>query len=92
MSYRTRFVCWSLILTLSCHGPASALLQPASALPAGQHATDETALRALAEAFNSAWAAQDLEGYVRLWSAQAPGKGGTKKRRRNLLPLTPESR
>src|SRR5262245_43917998 len=35
---------------------------------APQHSADETALRALAEAYFHTWAAKDLDGFLRLWS------------------------
>src|SRR5215217_3116897 len=79
MSCRTRLGWWLLVLSLSCNGHAFALVQPASAASAVQHSTDEIALRTLAEAFYSAWVAKDLEGYLRLWSAQAPELEANKK-------------
>jgi len=36
-----------------------------------QHSADETALCALAEAFFHAWAAKDLDGFLRLWSEKS---------------------
>jgi CHAT domain-containing protein/uncharacterized protein HemY len=58
---------------------AAAPAAPAPAASAVQHSTDETALRTLAEAFYGAWAAKDLDGYMRLWSAQAPELEANKK-------------
>src|SRR5262249_8364060 len=81
----TRLGWWLLVLSLSCNGHSFALAQPASAASAVQHSTDETALRTLAEAFYSAWAAQDLEGYLRLWSAQAPEPEANKKAEAELF-------
>jgi tetratricopeptide (TPR) repeat protein len=58
------------LLAMSLNFINSALAQPqsASSALAPQHSSDETALRALAEAFFHAWAAKDLDGFLRLWS------------------------
>ena len=58
------------LLALSLNFINSALAQPqsASSALAPQHSSDETALRALAEAFFHTWAAKDLDGFLRLWS------------------------
>jgi CHAT domain-containing protein len=79
MSFRTRFGWWLLALSLSCHGHTFALIQPASAAPTVRQSADETALRALAEAFYKTWAAKDLDGYLRWWSARSPELEARKK-------------
>ncbi|HXI93630.1 MAG TPA: CHAT domain-containing protein [Blastocatellia bacterium] len=79
MLLRTRLGWWLLVLVLNCSSHAFAVLQPASAASSVQHSTEETVLRTLAEAFYRAWAAQDLEGYLRLWSASAPEMEANKK-------------
>jgi hypothetical protein len=58
------------LLALSLNFINSALAQPqsVSSAPAPQHSSDENALRALAEAFFHAWAAKDLDDFLRLWS------------------------
>lgn len=54
-------------------------LSPVASASAVQHSADETALRTLAETYFNTWAAKDLEGWLRLWSAQAPELEARKK-------------
>ncbi|MGH9843752.1 MAG: tetratricopeptide repeat protein [Blastocatellia bacterium] len=63
---------WLLALSLSFNGPVLALPKSVSSAPTVQNSADETALRALAEAFFKTWAAKDLDGFLRLWSARSP--------------------
>src|SRR5262249_47163257 len=58
------------LLTLSLNFINPALAQPQSAPSAlvTRDSADETALRALAEAYFHAWAAKDLDGFLSLWS------------------------
>ncbi|HMB29016.1 MAG TPA: hypothetical protein VKS99_12980, partial [Blastocatellia bacterium] len=62
---------WLLTLSLGFNSFASTPSQPSSATPA-QNSADELAARALTEAFFKTWAAKDLDGFLRLWSAKSP--------------------
>jgi CHAT domain-containing protein/tetratricopeptide (TPR) repeat protein len=80
MSFASR-LCWyflALSLSLNC-------LQPASSASAVQNSADETALRALAESFFNTWAAKDLDGFLRQWSAKAPELPARKKAMQELF-------
>ncbi len=79
MSFTIRIGWWLMALSLSFNGHIFALIQSASAAPTVQQSTDETALRALAETFYKTWAAKDLDGYLRLWSARSPELEARKK-------------
>jgi len=72
MSFALHVSLCLLAFNLNFISPALSQSQPASFTPAAQHSSDESALRALAEAFFRAWAAKDLDDWLRLWSAQAP--------------------
>ena len=60
----------ALSLTFTSH--ASTQSQSTPSVPAADHSSDEAALRALGEALYGAWAAKDLEAFMRLWSADSP--------------------
>src|SRR5262245_24345420 len=68
MSFALRVSLCLLALSLNFINPALAQSQSASSALETRHSADETALRALAEAFFHAWAAKDLDGFLRLWS------------------------
>ncbi len=70
---------WLLVLSLTCNVQALVLVQSAPAASPVQQSLDEKTLRTLAEAFYRAWAARDLEGYLRLWSAQSADLEANKK-------------
>ncbi|MCI0339054.1 MAG: CHAT domain-containing protein, partial [Acidobacteria bacterium] len=72
MSFTLRASFCFLALSLTFIGPPLAQSQSTSSAPAAQHSADEAALRALAEAFFRAWAAKDLDGFLRIWSAKSP--------------------
>src|SRR5262245_40456391 len=63
---------WLLVLSLSFNVSATAPFQSSSHASATQNSTEEPALRALAESFYNTWAAKDLDGFLRLWSAKSP--------------------
>ncbi len=69
----------ALLLALSLIGNA-----PAKASLRSQ-TTDEAALRTLAERFFNTWAAKDPDGFLRLWSAQAPERAAREKATRELF-------
>jgi CHAT domain-containing protein/tetratricopeptide (TPR) repeat protein len=75
------------LLALSLNFINSVLAQPqsASSAPAPQHSSDETALRALAEAFFHAWAAKDLDGFLSLWSDKSPELEARRKSSQELF-------
>jgi CHAT domain-containing protein/tetratricopeptide (TPR) repeat protein len=68
MSFALRVSLCLLALSLNFINPALAQSQSASSTLETRHSADETALRALAEAFFHAWAAKELDGFLRLWS------------------------
>src|SRR5262245_14917246 len=69
MSFSLRASFCFLALSLHFISPAFAQSPPATSAPAAQQPADETALRALTESFFHIWAAKDMEGFLRLWSA-----------------------
>ncbi|HEV2669074.1 MAG TPA: tetratricopeptide repeat protein, partial [Blastocatellia bacterium] len=71
MSFTLRVSFCLLALSLNYISPALVQSQPAPLAPAAQHSSDEDALRALAEAVYGAWAAKDLDAFMRLWSAES---------------------
>jgi CHAT domain-containing protein len=79
MSMGTRLSWWLLALSLSFNNLIPAPDQPAPSASANQKSSDETALLTLAEAFFGAWAAKDLDGFLRLWSKRAPDLEAQKK-------------
>src|SRR5262245_2735861 len=79
MSFALRLSLCFLALTATFISPALTQSQSAPPATAAQHSADEAALRALAEAFFRAWAAKDLNDWLRLWSAQAPELEARKK-------------
>ncbi|MBO0862963.1 MAG: CHAT domain-containing protein, partial [Chloracidobacterium sp.] len=62
----------SLTLSLSLICSAYSQSQSPSSRPGVALGSDESDLRALTEAFYQTWAAKDLNGWLRLWSSQAP--------------------
>jgi len=85
MSSAFRISLCLLALSLNPICPALAEFQPASSVPAAQHSTDEAALRALTEAFFRAWAAKDLEGFLRFWNVKSPEFEARRKRTQELF-------
>src|SRR5262245_40089641 len=85
MSFAFRVSFCFLALSFNFVSPALAKSQPAHSNPAAQHLDDEASLRALAEAFYGAWAAKDLEGFLRLWSAQSPELEARRKETQELF-------
>src|SRR5262245_11726634 len=79
MSLVPHFGWWLLALSLSFHNPVPASVRPAPTVSTIQNSADEAAIRALAEAFFRAWAAKDLDGFLRLWSKHAPELEARKK-------------
>lgn len=73
MSLGARVTFSLLCLSLSLGNPPLARPQPATSGQQAQSSADEAALRALVEAFLQAWAAKDLDGYIRVWVTNAPG-------------------
>src|SRR5499427_796482 len=71
MSFTSGVSLCLLALSPNFINPALAQSQPASSVLVTQHSADETALRALAEAYFHAWAAKDLDGFLRLWSEKS---------------------
>ncbi|HKQ79399.1 MAG TPA: CHAT domain-containing protein [Blastocatellia bacterium] len=65
---------WLLTLSLSLNNPVLTISNSAT-----QNSSDEAALRTLAEGFFKTWASKDLDGWLRLWSAQAPELEARKK-------------
>jgi CHAT domain-containing protein/Tfp pilus assembly protein PilF len=82
MNFASPIFSWLLALSLSYNIsaiapslPASPAVTKGSGAPAdagAQTSADEMALRTLAENFFKTWAAKDLDGWLRSWSAQAP--------------------
>ena len=72
MSFAFRALLCFLALSFNFVGLALAQAPQAPSTPAAKHSDDESSLRALAEAFLGSWAARDLDGFLRLWSAQSP--------------------
>lgn len=85
MSFAFRALFCFLALSFSFVSPAPAQSQPAPSTPATKHSDDESSLRALAEAFFGAWAAKDLDGFLRLWSAQSPELEARRKATQELF-------
>src|SRR5262245_30955457 len=65
---------WLSAITLVCCCFSFNLAQdePRKERPRNDSATDEAALRALAQEFYAAYAKKDLDGFLRLWSAKSP--------------------
>src|SRR5262245_49287507 len=65
MSFAPAFRIWVIALSLifNCLFPAAR---------ASQDSTDESELRSLAEIYFKRWAAKDLDGFLKLWSARSP--------------------
>lgn len=74
MSVASLLCCCVLGLSLSVNG-----LPSLASASAEQRSADEVALRTLGEAFFNTWAAKDLDGWLRLWSAHAPELEARKK-------------
>ncbi|MBO0863143.1 MAG: hypothetical protein J2P21_32545, partial [Chloracidobacterium sp.] len=72
MSSAFRISSLSLTLSLSLICSAYSQSQSPSSRPGVALGSDESDLRALTEAFYQTWAAKDLNGWLRLWSSQAP--------------------
>jgi len=85
MSYAPHLVGWLLALSPSFNGPPLALRQSAFSTSAVQNSADETALRTLAEGFSKTWAAKDLDGFLRLWSATSPELEARRKATQELF-------
>ncbi|HKQ79398.1 MAG TPA: CHAT domain-containing protein [Blastocatellia bacterium] len=67
---------WLLALSLSFNSSVFAQSQPTFATTSGasvaQNSADEAALRTLTETFYKTWAARDIDGHLRLWTAESP--------------------
>ena len=85
MSYAFRASLCFLALSFNFVGLALAQSRPAPSAPAAKHSDDEASLRALAEAFFRGWAARDLDGFLRLWSAQSPELEARRKETQKLF-------
>src|SRR5262245_40969928 len=57
----------------------AALPLPASSISVVRQSTDENELRVLADAFFKTWAAKDIDGFLRLWSAKSPELEASRK-------------
>ena len=79
MPFTIRLGSWLLALGLTCNGHAFTPAPPAPAASTVRQSIDESALRALAEAFFKNWAAKDLDGWLRLWTSHAPELEARKK-------------
>ena len=79
MPFTIRLGRWLLALGLTCNGHAFTPAPQAPAASTVRQSVDESALRALAEAFFKNWASKDLDGWLRLWAAQAPELEARKK-------------
>lgn len=55
------------------------LLAPPAARSQSSPPVDDASLRSLVDAFFRAWAERDLDGYLRLWAARAPGLDARKQ-------------
>jgi CHAT domain-containing protein len=74
----THTFCTLLLALGLCWGaPIKAAFRPQTA--------EEAALRTLAEQFFNNWAAKDLDGFLRLWSAQSPELTAREKATRELF-------
>ncbi|MBI1762381.1 MAG: tetratricopeptide repeat protein [Acidobacteria bacterium] len=67
MWLESRLQWWAIVFSLSFYS-----LQPTLAAASSQSSADEAALRTGAESFFKTWTAKDVDGFLRLWSAQAP--------------------
>src|SRR5262245_47987174 len=85
MSFTLRISLCFLASSLTFIGPTLAQSQSAHPATAAQYSADETALRALAEACYGAWAAKDLDAFLRLWSAESPEFEARRKQTQKLF-------
>jgi CHAT domain-containing protein len=85
MSFAFRASLCFLALSFNFVSLALAQSRPAPSTPAAKHSDDESSLRALAEAFFGGWAARDLDGFLRLWSAQSPELEARRKKTQELF-------
>jgi CHAT domain-containing protein len=85
MSFAFRASLCFLALSFNFVSLALAQAPPDLKAPAAKHSDDESSLRALAEAFFSGWAARDLDGFLRLWSAQSPELEARRKETQELF-------
>src|SRR5262252_785032 len=85
MSFTSGVSLCLLALSPNFINPALAQSQPASSVLVTQHSADEIALRALAEAYFHAWAAKDLDGFLRLWSEKSAELEARRKGARELF-------
>ena len=80
MSSTLRLCIWLIALSLSFN-----ILPPATRASAVQISADETVLRSIVENFFNSWAAKDLEGFLRLWSAESPELEARRKETQELF-------
>jgi hypothetical protein len=85
MSFAFRASLCFLALSFNFVGLALSQAPPAPSTQAAKHSDDESSLRALAETFWGAWAARDLDGFLRLWSAQSPELEARRKETQELF-------
>jgi CHAT domain-containing protein/uncharacterized protein HemY len=85
MSFTLRLSFGFLALSLTFISPNLAQSQSATPGTAAQHSADVAELRSMAEAFFGAWAAKDLDAFLRLWSAGSPELESRRKEEQELF-------